>query len=198
MSRFWQEIETILLEKKCLDAFKLNAGASQDEIASLEKHIGLQLPSALKEFLAVHNGQDQGFGLFFGLQFLSTSGIRTNWDNWLSLENDGLNEELQDSMTSKPDGFIKPLYLNRKWVPLTHDFGGNHIGIDYDPDIKGTSGQIIAFGRDDDEKKLKAKTFEEFLSKFSQQLRSVQWEVAAEGWQLKAPYNRHYHDWHEL
>lgn len=198
MSRFWNEIEKILVEKGCLEAFKLNPGASQEEISALEKHIGLQLPRALRELLAVHNGQDSGFGLFFGLHFLSINGIRTNWDNWCSLEGDGLNEELQDSMSSKPEGFIKPLYLNRKWVPLTHDYGGNHIGIDYDPDMKGTSGQVIAFGRDDDEKKLKARTFEEFLSLFAQQLRSVQWEITANGWQIHAPYNRHYHDWHEL
>ncbi len=198
MSSFWQEIETILIEKNCLDAFKLNAGATEGEIAALEKHINLQLPGTLRELLAVHDGQDQGFGLFFGLHFLSINGIRANWDNWISIENDGLNEELKDSMSSRPEGVIKPLYQNRKWIPITHDFGGNHIGIDFDPDTKGSPGQVIAFGRDDDEKRLIATTFEGFLLRFTQQLRSIQWEVAVNGWRLQAPYNRHYHDWSEL
>jgi cell wall assembly regulator SMI1 len=198
MSRFWNPIKTIVMERGCLEAFKLNPGASKEELFALEKHIGFQLPSALREFLAIHNGQDSGFGLFFGLQFLSTNGIRSNWDAWRSIEGDDLNKELQDSMSSTPEGFIKPLYLNRNWIPLTHDLSGNHIGIDYDPDIKGTLGQIITFGRDDDQKKLKAKTFEEFLSLFVQQLCSVEWKVTANGWQISAPYDRHYHDWQGL
>lgn len=198
MRNYWAEIEAILLEKQCLDMFKLNKQASQGEISMLEAHIGLQLPSSLKDFLSVHNGQNQGPGLLFGLRLLSTSDIRTNWDLWRSLESDGLNEELQDSMSSKPEGFIKPMYLNRRWIPLTHDHGGNHIGLDYDPDSQGTSGQIIVFGRDEDEKKLIAKSFDEFITIFIEQLRSVQWSIDAYGWQIEAPYNGHYHEWHEI
>lgn len=196
MNTIWSEIEAIFQAKNCLSWFELNPGASQEEIRALEEHLGVALPPTLKELLAIHNGQNAGFGMFFGLQFLSTSGIKEQWDMWVSLENDGLNEELADMMSSKPEGYIKPLYLNRQWIPLTHDSGGNHIGIDYDPDVKGILGQMIIFGRDDDEKKLKAASFDAFMRRFIEELKTVQWEVTEDGWKFFDKEHRiHYHDW---
>jgi cell wall assembly regulator SMI1 len=199
MNTVWSEIEEILAAQNTLPLLKLNAGASTQEIEELEEHVCAKLPASLKQVLLRCNGQSQGFGLFFGLQFLSVAEIKSNWDMWRSLEGDGLNEELSDSMSSEPRGFIKPLYLNRGWIPITHDYGGNHIGIDLDPDTEGAIGQIIAFGRDDDVKKLKANSFEQFLEGFTNQLRTVKWVVTEKGWQFADhEQGAHYHDWKPL
>ncbi|MES2300409.1 MAG: SMI1/KNR4 family protein [Pseudomonadota bacterium] len=199
MNTLWIEIEEILAARNVLPLLKLNEGASVLELEDLEAHVCAKLPVALRQILLRHNGQSQGFGLFFGLQFLPVAEIKSNWDMWRSLEDDGLNEELSDSMSSEPPGFIRPLYLNRGWIPFTHDHGGNHIGIDFDPDTKGTVGQIIAFGRDDDVNKLKASSFEQFLGDFASQLRTVKWEMTEKGWQfMDHEQGVHYHDWKSL
>jgi len=56
-----------------------------------------------------------------------------------------------DNWKSYPESMIKRKYFNPKWIPIISDSGGNFIGIDLDPDVKGTKGQIIIFGRDEDE-----------------------------------------------
>lgn len=198
MSAFWTEVREILMAKRMLSKVNLNPPASRDEIISLERHLGVDLPQSLVQLLATHNGQDSGFGLFFGLHFLSISGIKYNWDNWHVIENDGMNEELADAMSSKPEGVIKPLYANSKWVPFTHDFGGNHLGLDFDPDKSGTLGQVITFGRDEDVKKLKANSFDEFAIQFIGQLKNISWEINDQGWVFdEEKYRTHYHDWME-
>jgi cell wall assembly regulator SMI1 len=66
-------------------------------------------------------------------------------------------------MESEPEGAIQPLYANPLWIPFTHDLGGNHIGLDLDPGPRGTPGQVIVFGRDEDRKKLVASSFAAFV-----------------------------------
>lgn len=62
--------------------------------------------------------------------------IETNWDEIMDFE-------------SFPNKSIKLKYFHYKWLPIFTDGGGNFIGIDLDPDDKGTKGQIIIFGRDE-------------------------------------------------
>lgn len=67
------------------------------------------------------------------------------------------------SLTSTPKGAIKKKYFHTKWIPLLSDFGGNYIGIDLDPDTEGTKGQIIIFGRDEEDMMVLSNSWEEFL-----------------------------------
>jgi cell wall assembly regulator SMI1 len=53
---------------------------------------------------------------------------------------------------------------------------GNHIGLDFDPDTLGTVGQVIRFGRDEDEKVFVAPTFGEFLDQLVSALRASGWD----------------------
>jgi cell wall assembly regulator SMI1 len=163
-----------------LDACKLSPGATPDELVALETHLGLALPVSLKGFLADHNGQakDAKLGLHLGRMFLSTEGIRAQWDNWRSIDEDAMNEDCAEFMSSQPEGTIKTMYTNPLWIPLTHDFGGNHVGLDFDPDVRGTRGQVIAFGRDEDQKQLLAGSFDEFLPRFVAELRGADWTFA--------------------
>ncbi|MDX6007970.1 SMI1/KNR4 family protein [Cupriavidus necator] len=198
MHQTWLQIRSLLETRSCLSLFDLNPPASADAIRSLERHIRLSLPQSFKELLALHNGQGPGrkCGLFFGDEFLSITEIQTQWDNWKSLEDENLNEELASSMSSQPPGVVKPHYLNSRWVPFTHDGGGNHSALDFDPDSEGHIGQVIAFGRDEDEKKLLGSSFEDFLSQFQRRLLSVRWSLVEGYWKFEEPqYRCHYHAW---
>ncbi|HSU15007.1 SMI1/KNR4 family protein [Longimicrobium sp.] len=193
---YWDEIESILRDRNCLDAFNLNAGASPGRIRELETDLRVELPDSVRQFLAVHDGQGPGPGLVFGLEFLSIDGIRQNWSVLDEAEIEEMNSTLAGDMSSWPEGFVKPLYWNRRWIPLTHDFGGNHIGIDLDPDVRGTVGQVIVFGRDEDEKMVIAPSFDAFLTLFIHQLRTVEWTFADGEWVTGDELlDDHYHDW---
>jgi cell wall assembly regulator SMI1 len=43
---------------------------------------------------------------------------------------------------------VKPIYFHHKWVTVFGDGAGNYIGIDLDPGLSGTKGQVIVYGRD--------------------------------------------------
>lgn len=83
-------------------------------------------------------------------------------------------------MSSKPEKCIKCLYVNKLWIPIAHDDSGNHIGIDLDPDVNGKLGQIINFGRDEDEKFVIANSLNEFLELMIKIIRSDDFEVLEE------------------
>ncbi len=200
MKERWRKIESIFKNQGVDFGKYLAPGATEDELITVEKATGLLLPEDVKSFYKVHNAQNiDVYGILFGLELLSTNRIIENWNNWMNIEGDGLNEELADSMSSKPEGYIRPLYVNTKWLPLTHDQGGNHIGLDFDPDIKGAAGQIIAFGRDDDEKKLVGSSFCEFIDTYIHQLETIPWKLEPEyGWKIEDDRYAeiHYHDWY--
>lgn len=67
--------------------------------------------------------------------------------------------------TSTPQNAIKKKYFHYKWLPIFSDFGGNYIGIDLDPDIKGTKGQVINFGRDEEDMFVLAENLESLFDK---------------------------------
>lgn len=169
MEELWKRIETWLHQHAPHILNSLNAGASEDEIKALQIRFGASLPKELVAFYRVHNGQpENSSGLFFGLQFLPIADVLMQHEAWSELSD--MNEEFEDDMESYPDGVIKKQYANIGWLPVTHDYGGNHIGVDLDPDWKGVLGQVIIFGRDEDCKKLVAESFPAFIEFFVTQL----------------------------
>jgi len=148
----------------------LRPGASETDLKQLEAQIGEKLPVEFHAFYQIHDGQRNECpqGMFYNLQFMPIKLISEFQAMWSEIQ--AMNDEMADAMGSSPKGVIKPLYANSKWVPFTHDQQGNHIGIDLDPDSKGTKGQIIVFGRDEDCKKLVASSFTRFIEGFIAQL----------------------------
>jgi cell wall assembly regulator SMI1 len=174
MQDAWTRIEGRLAKLGCLDRMQLQQGAASGALHQLERHLGIQLPASVKSFLSVHDGQ-AGFGLMLGERFLSTEGIRTEWDVWRSIDEEEMNRDCAEFMKSQPEGVIKVMYTNRLWIPLTSDAGGNHIGLDYDPDHRGRVGQVISFGRDEDTKRLLANDFDGFVEQCISWLDGATW-----------------------
>jgi len=77
---------------------------------------------------------------------------------------EGINEqEEEEGMKSFPPGWVRRKYTHPGWLPLLTDRCGNYIGVDLDPPSPtqsanqgqksyGQAGQVIAFGREIDEK----------------------------------------------
>ncbi|MBX9571610.1 MAG: SMI1/KNR4 family protein [Candidatus Obscuribacterales bacterium] len=146
----------------------LRAGASDADFARLEDLIGSQLPEEFKSFYSLYDGQeeDDSLGIFFGLRPLPLEEIAREYENWISvaaqLEHDG---SLSDGrLRTFPPNHVKMLSAE-KWIPFTHDNWGNHIGLDLEPALKGTAGQIINFGSGAHPIFVMGKSFGEFLQR---------------------------------
>jgi internalin A len=150
ISIYLNEILTLLKDKLPQLEASLQGPASEAEIARVESMLGIQLPQELRELYLLHNGEDRmGPGLFFGLRFLSLEELAAEWQVWADLEEE-YGEE--DNHYSVPLGWIKERYINRGWLPISEDGGGNHLGIDMAPAEQGIAGQVINFGRDEETK----------------------------------------------
>ena len=102
---------------------------------------------------------------------------------------------------SWPEGAVDPAYINPRWIPLTHDGSGNHIGLDLDPWPGGRVGQVILFGRDEDVKVVLADSLGTFLEWIAGLLEGGNFRLGAnEGervlreFRLKAPPSDHFHE----
>ncbi len=160
------------LERWCRDHHpallnRLAPGATAEQIGALERAIGQQLPADVREWFALHNGCGD---LLFGCESLRTASVENDWDLWSSVA--GHNEEHRDDMRSFPPETVALDYTNAGWVPLTRDAGVNHIGVDLAPGPKGVRGQVIIFGRNENEKCVLADSWGEFLSDYATFLES--------------------------
>lgn len=171
----WASVKAILIDKGCLDEMQLLPGASEQQLDDLEGHLGVALPELLRHMLLIHDGQ-AGCGLLFGTEMLSIDGIRQAWDGWRDIDETDMNADCAEFMASRPPGAIKPLYTNPGWIPLTHDAGGNHMGLDFDPDQHGTAGQLIVFGRDEATKILITLRVHEFMMLAVAWLKEARWD----------------------
>jgi cell wall assembly regulator SMI1 len=197
MEATWQRLEKwIALHLPDLQT-SLVVPASDAEIKAAEEELNLTLPDDFKASLKVHDGQSESAetGLWFGFVPLPLDKILLEWRQWQEIA-DEIGDEMQNSErnTSAPAGCIKCQYVNAKWIPLCHDYGGNFIGIDLDPGPKGVVGQIINFGADEDDKFIIAQSYGAFLQNIADQLDADNFRLDEEGLNLKHPPVSHFID----
>ncbi|MBA0166831.1 MULTISPECIES: SMI1/KNR4 family protein [Pectobacterium] len=141
----------------------LNPPATEQEIGALEHALGISLPEDYKACLRIHNGQDTySGGLFENAEFLSTHAVREQWEIWQSLLSDGQFEGIQSS----PEDGIKADWWNTKWIPFTHNGGGDHYCLDLDPAPGGQHGQIITMWHDMDEREKLSSSFAHWFQSY--------------------------------
>ncbi|MEC3906133.1 SMI1/KNR4 family protein [Tamlana sp. 2201CG12-4] len=157
---------------------ELNPPASKQNIEKLEHTIGAELPEEYINFLMIHNGQNSDSeGLINVEELLSIERIIQEWKVWKELLDSGDFSGYE----SDPNKGIKNDWWNDKWIPITHDGGGNHYCIDLDPALGGSSGQIIRMWHDSEERELIAHSFKEWITKYINDLEKGQY-VYSEDW----------------
>jgi cell wall assembly regulator SMI1 len=155
----------------------LAPGCSQASLAEFESLVGRTFPESLLDLYKTHDGQagDVNTGPFYGLTFLSVAQARTHWESWKQIVDEYSPEEMKEasafSKSARP-GAVKEVYANKYWIPFAHDYGGNYLGIDLDPAPHGTPGQVINFGRDEDERFVVASSMATFIEWLVCQLES--------------------------
>ncbi len=116
----------------------------------------------LEWFQMIGNAEFSVIDILCGLEPLSYENMIKEWTSWREFDE---NRQLNDTRfySSVPENVVKCLYSNPKWIPIAHDHSGNYIGVDLDPAEKGVAGQIINFGRDENEKYVFANSLTQFL-----------------------------------
>ena len=174
----WNRFENWITKNASHLTSELNASASEDDIAKLEKTIGGKLPKEYIDFLKIHNGQNRDSeGLIDTEELLSTERVIEEWFVWKELLDKG---DFNDSQ-SEPNKGIKSDWWSPKWIPITYDGSGNHYCIDMDPDTNGESGQIIRMWHDSAERELVASSFKEWISNYVNDLEKGKY-VYSEDW----------------
>jgi cell wall assembly regulator SMI1 len=148
--------------------------ATQKQIEKFEAKIGAKLPRDVRESYRTYDGQCAGTGIVYGLAVHSLRDSLVHWQFWADGYErnlaDGSAAGLDSACTSFPDGFVRPVYFDPGWIPLTYDSGGNHIAVDLNPGPKGRRGQVIVFGRDDEFHPVLALSWGQFLTDLADEL----------------------------
>ncbi|RDB36803.1 MAG: hypothetical protein DCC88_03255 [Spirobacillus cienkowskii] len=148
------------------------------ELKKFELEIGRRLPQDFRRFYLLHDSHDnknrkkyaEYIGIIYCWQLLALKDSISAWEDWACFEKDwDDNCQFSKCMAGKK---IKEKYVNRGWIPFAEDCGGNYLGIDLDPDINGTYGQVINFGRNEDNKYVLADSFLGFLKWYVLQLQN--------------------------
>lgn len=147
----------------------LNPPAPEEAIQALEKDLGLVLPNSYKEVLRLHNGEylpnnDTPLHLFCGFTFLSIKQVREQYASWQQTLAFWANHEDSTIFTSLPENAVQPVLASASWLPFAGMYSGNHLAIDFAPGPRGSVGQVITFGSDEDIHYQIAPNFEAFLA----------------------------------
>lgn len=125
-------------------------------------------------------------GVVFGSEILPLSDRKDclakrpslgHWTFWTKMveasergEDDGMLDEFSRESKSSPERAIQRLHACRGWIPLVEMNDSNHIGIDLDPGPDGVTGQVINFGRDQEQKYVLARSWAHFLGDVADEL----------------------------
>ncbi len=162
MEQTWKKFEEWLSQNWPEGLSSLNPPATDEQIAQLEAQLEAKLPADYIACLKVHNGQSGYASVFDGMEFLSCEEVVSQWKVWKELLDGG---DFKD-ICSAPDEEIKNDWWNPKWIPFTHNGGGDHLCLDLDPSSSGTVGQIITMWHDMEAREFKARNFGEYFENY--------------------------------
>jgi cell wall assembly regulator SMI1 len=155
IARAWRRLDLALEKFKRPSAAKLARGASAAAFEKFAAATRVSLPDELRGYWTAHDGQTAGdLGLAAGFRFLSLSEAAKSLADWAATRKQlGEGVKMLDRRSrSHPPGAIQKKYSLPGWLPLLSDGEGNHIGVDLDPGPSGKVGQVVNFGRDEEEK----------------------------------------------
>lgn len=184
------------------DKYAFNPPAADAQLDGFERLIGIRLPTAYRQLYRWHDGEnDDRWGHIYGLPLLPLAEAAAQWKGWaMTLAEFGGNRYAIPG-AAWPEGAVDPAYSNPRWIPLTHDGSGNHIGLDFDPWPGGRVGQVILFGRDEDVKVVLAPSLGAFLEWIARlleggnfRLGAAAHEVVLRQFRLKQPPSNGFHE----
>lgn len=198
IARVLQWMDTVLPALRA----NLNPPADDAAIDLAQASCGAVFPDDLRALYRIADGEVGDLGFFFGLPFLPLSRLVDEWLGWRDVAKDvaEMDENNEGFYTSVPPGAIADRYTCAGWIAISHDHGGNHLGIDLAPGPCGRAGQVINFGADEDEKFVIAPSLAAFLNWYADNLESGNYRLSglpgdeAFDFAIADPANEHFLD----
>ena len=183
------------------DRYRFNPPASESELDAFERLIGLNLPRSYRQLYRWHNGDENRWWChLYGFPLLSLHAAADEWRVWNEVLTDFEGNRYEIPGASWPAGAVDPAYINPRWIPLTSDVAGGHIGLDFDPWPAGRIGQVIIYGRDEEVKVVLAESLGKFLEWIAGLLEGGNFTLGTEKpeevwpqFRLKNPPEIHFH-----
>lgn len=155
MARAWERFEDAL-PRLGVEEVGLAAGVSDHELHGFESRTGLVLPAVLRAYWQLHDGETPRDAGLVEFRLLSLAEAEKDLAGWAEvrerLASGGSLKRINRASSSHPADAIQRQYSTPGWVPLLSDDDGNHIGVDLNPGPAGVAGQVINFGRDEEQK----------------------------------------------
>ena len=165
--------------------YAFNPPATDAQIDALERVIGFKLPNAYRQLYRWHDGDDvvdtDAYGHIYGLPLIPLEGVEAIWRTWINVLAGMGGDRYRIRGAGWPVGAVDPAYINPRWIPLTLDGSGNHIGLDMDPWPAGRIGQVIIFGTDEHVKVVLAESLGKFFEWVAELLESGNFRTDATG-----------------
>lgn len=163
----WKRLEAWLQGNSPHGTSRLNAPATEEDLATLEAATGQALPMALRVVLKMRDGGSDSNILGDGFDFLSTVEMAEHWrmhvDVLTYLPPEVLSGEFDPEVMAHRDVGVRPLIANRKWLPFADSNGDVTRYVDFDPAPGGHVGQVIEVDPEATEWRVLAPSFEDFL-----------------------------------
>jgi internalin A len=143
-----------------------NLPVKKDVLKDAEALLGQELPVEYKEFLSLHNGQDEFGPMVRGCALLPAEELKNIYDLAFISCDEVVSQEREDLR-------IKQANYSPDWIPIGHISGGtSFICLDMDPGEKGKKGQVIFFDSRAGDVEYLAEEFTTFLSLFFDELKN--------------------------
>jgi cell wall assembly regulator SMI1 len=191
-TELWTRYTTWLEKNAPASRANLAPPASGQDIAALERRIGVELPDDVHGIWMLNDGQRDAMiatrlspatVCLPTLSFLSTKLVADVWGEWETLRQGAGVAELDAACRSSVPGVVRPLYTHPRWIPLWSDpTRPDYIGLDLAPDERGTPGQVINFGRNEDTHYCCARSFTELLEILVEEVESGAWPASEMGY----------------
>ncbi len=159
VSERWAAISAWLEAEQPHALEQFNPPATAAAIAAAESSLGVTLPADYKEFLLIHNGQDE-FAPWVGL------GALLPIEEIAAVKSDIFGEETAVDADDVGIG-VQPVDYHPRWIPISKSQRGrDFLCIDLAPAAGGLVGQIIEYVADDNARPLIAPSFAELMSMY--------------------------------
>ncbi|MFB9053888.1 SMI1/KNR4 family protein [Formosa undariae] len=135
-----------------------------------EEEAGYPFPQLIKDYLSLHNGIDR-------CAIMGAEDIYNEWKQWKDIYDDWTQEDLLDTYSTN-EGKALLMYTTPYWIPFFDLENGNFLAFDFAPNTKGTAGQIIRFGADQEIGYIEA----DDLVSFFESLRRPESEIEDNEW----------------
>jgi cell wall assembly regulator SMI1 len=161
MNEQWHRILTWFASKAPGARFSAEPPASEEEVASTESLLDVRLPPDVRESYLLHNGGKSG-AFYRNYRFMPLDEIR---DSWRMLTGSSLEE-----YPASPEGPVKAVSWNRRWIPIMDTGAGDHLCVDLDPEPGGSVGQVIEWSHEEGPSSVLAPSFRQWLSQYADDL----------------------------